>query len=605
MDRCRNGRILWVDLTTGTTRSETLAPEVYHDFIGGKGLGAYLLFTHLSAGVDPLGPENMLIFLTGPLQALPGPSVGRWSMVTKSPLTGLFLDSHCGGPLGREIKRAGYDAVCVTGVASSPSVLVLSDDGVSIDDAPSLWGEGIYTTTRRLHEQYGSQAAVYTIGPAGEDQIPFATGACEIAHQTGRGGVGAVLGSKRLKAVVAHGTIKFEASDPDELRAVNREVTATWRENTEGFKSIGTAALVEIANELGQFPSRNWKAGFFEKYEDLDMHDLHKTNALGDHFSCPHCIMRCTHAYRAQDPRNPTEEIESTVEYETLGLMGGNLGISDPETVLQLNYLCDDLGLDTISCGSVIGFAMECFERGFITRDDLGFDLRFGDAAAALRLVPMIAKRERIGATLALGVRRAAEVIGHGSADLAVHVKGLECAAWDPRGRRGMGLSYATAEVGASHLRGWPATTEPPDSSAVDMVESMVRSRDEKVLTDSLIVCHFTYHLPLKLEQKIRLLNAATGASYTQEDIFRFAHRVATLTRLFNIREGVTRKDDDLPKRFWEPQTQGPRKGLAAYIDRNDFEQSLDRFYEIRGWSKDGVPLTETVKQLGLDSMSL
>ncbi len=600
---CRNGKILWVDLTDGTTREETVAPEIYRQFIGGKGLGAYLLYTRLRAGIDPLSSENILIFLTGPLQGLNGPSVGRWSLVTKSPLTGFFLDTHCGGPLGREIKRAGYDAVCVTGAASSPSTLVINDGATTIVSAEHLWGTGIYESTHRLHEEHGDDAAVYVIGPAGERQVLFATGACEIAHQTGRGGAGAVMGSKNLKAVVARGTLTFNAADSDEMRTVNREVIASWRENTEGFKSIGTAALLEIANGLGQYPSRNWQSGFFEKYEQMDLYELHRQRSTGSHFSCPHCIMRCTHAYSVASPVDPSQEVESTVEYETLGLMGGNLGISDLDVILQLNFLSDDLGLDTISCGSVIGFVMEAFERGILTEKDIGFKISFGDGPAALRLLRMIADRDGIGDLLARGVKQASEHIGRDATDLAVHVKGLECAAWDPRGRKGMGLSYATAEVGASHLRGWPATTDPPDVTAVDMVDSMVRSRDEKMLTDSLVVCHFTYHLPLKFEQKIRLLNAATGEKYTEESLMEFALRVETLTRLFNIREGISREDDDLPARFWEPQTQGPRKGLKAYISREDFEASLDRFYELRGWDRAGRPTKETIRRLGLSSI--
>ncbi len=603
MSECRTDSILWVDLSSGSIRTERLEPDIYRRFIGGKGLGAYLLYRHLAPKTDPLSPDNILIFLTGPLQGVGGFSTGRWSMVTKSPLTGLFLDSHSGGPLGLEIKRAGYDAVCVKGAASTPQVLVITDDGVSLEDASHVWTKGIYESTRLLHDQHGPKAAVYVIGPAGENGVLFSTGACEIAHQNGRGGVGAIMGSKMLKGVVVHGSCKFSPAEPDEVRTIRKEYTASWQRNTEGFKTIGTAALVEIANGLGQYPSRNWSAGYFEKYKELDMYRVHEKRSLGDSYSCPNCIMRCTHAYRTTDPNDPTREVESTVEYETLGMMGGNLGISNPETVLQLNYLCDDLGLDTISCGSAIGFAMEAFERGILSRDDIGFDLKFGDESGALNLVGMIAQRTGIGKTLSYGVRRAAELIGHGCDQFAVHVKGLECAAWDPRGRKGMGLSYATAEVGASHLRGWPATTDPPDTSAMDMVESMIRSRDEKVLTDSLVVCHFTYHVPLSFQQKIRLLNAVTGESYSESDILTFAQRIAVVTRMFNIREGISREDDDLPRRFWEPQSQGPRKGLAAYISREDFEASLERFYIIRGWDKNGVPTKDTIRKLGLASL--
>ncbi len=597
---CRSGKMAWVDLSTGRVQEKRLEDWVYKTFIGGKGLGAYLLYRHVMAGTEPFSASNTLFFLTGPLQAVGGPSIGRWSIVTKSPLTGLFLDSHCGGPLGREIKRAGYDVLAVRGKAAEPVVLHVTDDSIDIEPAEDVWGAGIYRATETLHERYGREAAVYTIGPAGERGILFATGACEIAHQTGRGGVGAVMGWKNLKAVVAQGTHVYLAADPDDIREVNREVAKTWRENKTGFPEIGTAFLVEVANGLGQFPTRNWEAGYFERHEELDMRSLHKTRWAGQFYSCPHCIMRCTHAYKTPDPDDPTRDVDSTVEYETLGLMGGNLGISDPIDVLQLNYLSDNYGLDTISTGSVIGFAIECYKRGIITSSELGIEPEFGDVASAIHILKSIVNRVGIGDTLALGVRRAAKRLGRGAEEYAVHVKGLEVAAWDPRGRRGMGLSYATADVGGSHLRGWPATTDPPDASALDLVESMVRARDEKVLTDSLVVCHFTYHLPLRLEQKIRLLNAATGENYTEEDIFLFAKRVAAVTRMFNVREGICREYDDLPPRLWQPQSQGPRAGLSSFVSRQDFEDCLDRFYELRGWDATGCPTRETLRELGL-----
>jgi aldehyde:ferredoxin oxidoreductase len=307
--------------------------------------------------------------------------------------------------------------------------------------------------------------------------------------------------------------------------------------------------------------------------------------------------MRCTHAYRTEDPSRPGTEVESTVEYETLGLMGGNLGIDDPQAVLRLNYLCDDLGLDTISTGGIIGFAMEAFERGVLTKEDVGFELRFGDAEVALELVKLIAARRGIGDVLADGVRNAAERIGKGSEDLALP-------AWDPRGRRGLGISYATADVGASHLRGWPQAVEMPDGPAKDAMDSLLENRDTKILTDSLVVCHFTYHLPLEHQTKIDLLNAATGLKYDVGSIALFANRVETLARLFNLREGISREDDCLPPRFWQPEPNGPAKGMAAFMSQQDFSSALERFYGLRGWDVNGVPTEETLERLGLTDLA-
>ncbi len=598
-----NGRILWVDLTDKRSYTESLPLDTYSTFVGGKGLGAYLLYRELKPETDPLGSNNILLFLSGPLQGLPGVMIGRWTLVTKSPLTGLFLDSHCGGPLGREIKNTGHDALAIRGKSETPTTLLLEDDKVSFVDAEYLWGKGTQEATRLLHDSSPKNSAVYVIGPAGENLVPMATGCCELAHQTGRGGAGAVLGSKNLKGVVARGTKKMSVANPTTFNSLRVIISKRWNDKTDyGFKDYGTAVLVEVANERGQFPTRNWQNTFFEGYESLTPSETEKW-MTGNHLSCPHCIIRCTHSYKTEDPSNPGTEVESTPEYETYGLCGGNLGINDAQSVFKLNYLADDLGLDTISTGSVIGFTMDAFENGILNEDEIGFPIRFGDVESALKLMRKIAFRKGIGDLLASGVRSAAERIGRGSEKLAVHVKGLETAAWDPRGKRGLGLSYATADVGSSHLRGWPQTTDKPDASALDVIESMVTERDTKILTDSLIVCHFTWHFPLSREEKVQLLNSATGVQYDDNLVSLFGQRIETLIRLFNINEGITRNDDSLPPRFWETETIGPSKGMRSFIDQNDFERSLDLYYELRGWDKRGVPTRETIRKLGLDSL--
>jgi aldehyde:ferredoxin oxidoreductase len=502
--------------------------------------------------------------------------------------------------LGGEIKNAGYDALAVIGKSNNPVTIHVEDDKVSFRDAKAIWGKGTQEATRLLHDQTSKDSAVYVIGPAGENLVLLAMGCCELAHQTGRGGTGAILGSKNLKGIVVKGTSKMTSADPDSLRDVRKTVTKIWNDKTDyGFKEYGTAVLVKVANEGGQFPTRNWQNSFLEGYESLTPEKT-KQWITGNHLSCPQCIIRCTHAYKTEDPSNPGVEVESTTEYETFGMCGGNLGITDAQTVFKLNYLADDLGLDTISAGSAIGFAMDAFENGMLEEREIGFPLRFGDGDAALKLMRMIAYKEGFGEILAKGVRIAAKEIGRGTEKLAVHIKGLETAAWDPRGKKGLGLSYATADVGSHHLRGWPRTSEKPDSSALDVIESIVSERDTKILTDSLIVCHFAWHFPLTREQKIQLLNGGTGLSYDNESVSNLGQRVETLIRLFNINEGITRKDDIVPPRFWEAETKGPSKGMKAFIDRDDFEKSLDRYYELRGWSKDGVPTKETITKLGL-----
>ncbi len=598
-----NGKILGINLSQRTTTVKEIAPDIYSKFVGGKGLGAYLLYQELQPRCDPLSPDNVLLFMTGPLQGLPTIMNGRWTLVTKSPLTGLFIDSHCGGPLGREVKNSGYDAISIAGKSESPVTILVENDVVSFHDATHLWGKGTQESTRLLHETSPKESAVYVIGPAGENLVLTATGCCELAHQTGRGGVGAVLGSKNLKGIAVHGSGKVSTANPVTLSEVRKIMTKKWNDKVDyGFKDYGTATLVEVANERGQFPTLNWRNTYFEGYEFLTPAQMKKW-ITGNHLSCPSCIIRCTHAYKTKDPSRAGVEVETTPEYETFGLCGGNLGISDAQTVFQLTYLADDLGLDTISAGAAIGFAMDAFETGIIGEQEIGFSMKFGDGKAALKLMRMIAYNEGFGEVLAKGVRKAADEIGRGSQKLAVHVKGLEAAAWDPRGKRGLGLSYATADVGASHLRGWPQTNEKPDASASDVIESMVTERDTKIFTDSLILCHFTWHFPLTRDEKIQLFNSATGLDYNDKRVSEFGQRVETLIRLFNINEGVTRADDILPPRFWEPDTIGPSKGMKSFIDMDDFERSLDKYYELRGWSMDGVPTKKTIRKLGLSSI--
>jgi aldehyde:ferredoxin oxidoreductase len=600
---CWNKKILWADLSTLTTRTEHLESEIYEKFIGGKGLGAYLLYRSVDNNTDPLGPDNVLFLLSGPLQGLPGPNVGRWSVVTKSPLTGIFLDTHCGGPTGRDIKKAGYDALCIVGRANRPTTIVIDDGMVDFEDATALWGKGIYESTEALRRHHNPNFSVYVIGPAGERQVKFAMASCEIAHQTGRGGVGAVMGSKNLKAVVVRGSSTIEAHDAKEIRAVNREFNESWRNLDIDFKKYGTRHLVELANASGQFPTYNYRSGHFKEHTKIGHETLEHEYKSDNNYSCPHCVMRCTHAFTTQDPRNLAVKVESTIEYETLGLLGGNLGISNPNEVLMLNYLCDDLGLDTISTGGVIGFTIEALERGLLSEDRIGLKVTFGDFKHICKLVQMIAWRDGIGDLLAEGVRHVAGATGKGSEEFAIHVKGLEIPAWDPRGRLGQGLLYATGDIGGSHLRGWPPTSDPPDSSVVPFVEALLPGRIEKIVKDSLIICHFTNRVPITLEQMTRMLVGASGVDYSLDDVRNFAFRVESLIRLFNIREGVTRKDDTLPHRFMEPEPDGPRQGMTAFVDESDLDRGLERYYELLGWDENGIPTAGTLRKLGLDDL--
>jgi aldehyde:ferredoxin oxidoreductase len=602
---CWNKQILWVDLTNKTTKVEPLEESVYEQWIGGRGLATYLVYKYLKPGIDPLSPDNILAFATGPLQGLPAPSVGKFAIVSKSPLTGLYFDTYCGGAFGREFKKAGYDAVLVKGRAAKPTVLVIDDDKIEFRDAGDIWGKGIYKSTEKLEKELGKDVSVFTIGPAGENMVKVATACCEIAHQTGRGGTGAILGSKNLKAIVTHGTGSIGASDIKTMRTINSTISKGWKtvEGQDAYKRHGTAMLPAVSNSLGQLPSFNFRSGFFEDIEKLDPEILKQWD-VGVHKSCPHCVMRCTHSFKTENPFESGSEVETAMEYESIGMMGPNCGISDFQTLIKMNYACDDLGLDTISSGVIIGFAMEAFEKGILTESDIGFSLAFGDGEAAIKLLRMIAYKEGIGKVLSQGVRAASKEIGKGSEAFAVHVKGLEVPAWDPRGRKGMGLSYATSAIGGSHLRGWPATTDPPDTSALDVIESMIEGRFQKIIRDSAIICQFTFRNPVTMDQLRELINAASGLNYDDDGVHLFTQRVETLSRLFNMREGTSRKDDVLPPRLWEPQANGPRKGMTSAVSKEDFEAQLDKFYTLRGWDKTGKPTKETLELLGLSELA-
>lgn len=605
-----NGRILWIDLTSRKSKVETISVEVLKSFLGGKGLGIYLLYNNLKAKVDPYDPSNLLIFVTGPLTGTTFPCVSRTGVVTKSPMTNTFLDSYAGGVLGYAIKAAGYDALVLTGKSFNPVSVVIEEDKISIEDASSLWGLSSLKTESILRDQLKNESnkriGIAVIGPAGERMVRF-SGIITENRIFGRGGAGAVMGSKNLKALIVKGKRETEIYDESEFKGLVKrchEKIASHPMTKRGgiFPRVGTMHTVDVTNETGTLPTRYWRENSFD----------HASNINGESFTpyiiksrgcflCPIACSRDTKGIWAGK-----EFITEGPEYETIYAFGSNLEIYDPNLIIAADQLCDEYGMDTISCGNVIGFAMECFEKGLIKKGDIGFDLRFGNAESVPSMIQLIGERKGIGDILAEGVMRASMKID-GSSDFAMHVKGLELPGYDPRGMKGQGLTYALSDRGACHLRSNTLRTEllglpkPIDRYGYDGKPEMVWELQlNYVMFDCLITCIFG-GLAITAEDYLSAINAVTGWSLSWDE-FRNTHkRVWTFSRLFNCREGFRRKDDTLPLRlFIEPSTRGPSKGEV--MNKEAFEKMLDEYYEIVGWDKKtGIPTEKVIKDLELD----
>ncbi|HEC81716.1 MAG TPA: aldehyde ferredoxin oxidoreductase [Thermoplasmatales archaeon] len=608
------GRMLDVDLSSGDIKEVSTSRDDAERFIGGKGLGAKMLYDMLDADVDPLSSENVLIFVTGPLTGTSMPTSGRFAVVTKSPLTGLFLDSHVGGYFGPEMKFAGYDAFIVRGRSEKPVYLSIFKDDVEIKDASHLWGKTTFETTHALRKEFGDdKTRVAGIGPAGEKLVRYAMinidtyDQRERGGQAGRGGAGAVMGSKNLKAVAVkagnHGAGEsFKYADEEGFRKAAKSAFRKVSENEfikKKRRVYGTPIWIKPMSDLGILPTRNFQSGTFEYAENISGERMRETIVVKDK-GCYACPILCGKHSVIKEGKYKGTELEGP-EYELLALLGSNCYIGALDAVSKASFLVDELGLDGISTGNVLGFAMECYEKGLLTREQLdGFDLDFGKDEPYIALIRKIAYREGIGDLLAEGVKRAAEKIGKDSEDFAMHVKGMEFPGYDPRGSFGMALAYATSDRGACHQRAWTVRAETEgvlgERFSIEGRASFVKEvQDERAAAYSLVVCDFA---PLDVSDFVEMLNAATGFSYTSESYLLAGERIWNLIRLFNIREGVTRADDTLPKRVFEPMKGGATDGVK--LTGEMFNKMLDEYYGLRGWSPEGVPTDETLKRLGL-----
>jgi aldehyde:ferredoxin oxidoreductase len=602
------GKILRVNLSEQKTTRETLNTEMARKFIGGKGLFGKYLFDEVKAKTDPLSPENVLMIATGPLTGTLAPS-NRAVVITKSPLTNTFLDSYFGGVFGQELKFAGYDGLIIEGKAEKKVYLWVDDDNAEILDAKHLNGMETGRTSMRIKDDLGdSTIKVGCIGPAGEKLVRFACIDFDIHRQAGRGGAGAVMGSKNLKAVAIRGTGNIEVADLVALKEAAKEAHLALKENP--YTALGTAGSVGFANDQGYFPYKNFQD---QTYRDADRlaGEAQSKRIWTRRRSCYSCPIRCTFVSVLKRGIHSGMVVDA-IEYENAGMLGANCDISDTEDVAFSNYLCDELGLDAISAGNAVGFVMECFQKKLLTKNDVGFEVKFGDSKAQIELIKRIAERVGFGDILAEGVMRAARRIGHNTEDFAIHIRGLEMPAWAPRGSPGMGLALATADRGGCHQRSWPIAFElgapTPYGDRLDRLalkgkpEIVKWEQDFLSTLYSLVECEFS-RSKLNMEHYCKLLSATTGWEIAPAEFMRVGERIWNLTRLFNVREGFRRSDDSLPARFMnEPLPSGPAKGHR--ISLQDLNKMLNAYYSLRGWNELGIPSTDRLLQLGLNEMS-
>jgi aldehyde:ferredoxin oxidoreductase len=611
------GGILRVDLSTKELQEEPIKEEWARKFIGGKGLGIRYLYDLVRPGTDPFSPENVVIFMTGPLTGTVASTVSRMANITKSPLSLTMSDSYSGGYFPAELKFAGFDGVIVSGRSSRPVYLSIKDGRAELRDAGHLWGKGVFETTDLIVRESGEKPTRYIdgpkvgcIGPAGENMVRYAAVAYDKHHFAGRGGTGAVMGSKNLKAISVRGTKQAKAltinSEPAFLEMVKEVIRKDIRENPdeESYIKVGTPSVLNQSQEAGLLPTRNFQTGVFNQADQIDADALFDTILVKHTTTCFSCAIGCRNLTKVRDGEFAGLEGEGP-EYETLAMCGSNLGIGDIRVVMKFNEECSDIGLDTMSAGNVCGWAMELYERGIMTKKDTGgLELRFGNADAAVALPRLIAIRKGIGDVLAEGVARASKKIAKGSERYAMHVKGQEYPAYDPRGSFGMALAYATSDRGADHNRAWPVGYDAfgkIDPFTIDgKAELVVKDQIRTSIKFSTVMCDF---LAADLNLAARLLNAACETNYTEDTIKVVGQRIWTLTRLFNLREGFSREDDSIPARVYlDPLPEGNPKGKV--VSEQGFQTMLSEYYKLFGWDEQGRPTRETLRELDLEELA-
>lgn len=597
------GKVLRVNLADGTIRKEQLRTRDAEAHIGARGLGSkYWVDEVKDPMVDALGPKNNLLFVTGPLTGTMATSAGRYEVVCKAPLTGTLAASNSGGYFGPELKYAGYDMIVFEGKSPKPVYLYIYNDTAELRDAAALWGKNTHETTDAILAETDPDAKVACIGPAGEKGVLFAAVINDKHRAAGRSGVGAVMGSKNLKAVAVRGTKGVRVADTAAFLATvraAREKLAANPVTSAGLPAYGTNVLVNILNQAGGLPTRNFQTGHFEEADDISGETLSATLLVAKK-GCAGCTSACGRVSKTTGTYAGSGE---GPEYESAWSFGAACGISDLSAVTKANFLCNELGIDTITMGSTIACAMELFEKGLVTEADTGMDLSFGNAASMVEMVKKTAAREGFGDRLAQGSWRLASEAGH--PELSMTTKKQEMPAYDPRALQGMGLEYATSNRGGCHVRGYLTSPEIlglPQKLDPDSIEEkpawLKAFQDLTASFDSSGVCLFTT-FAIGGEELAAQMAAATGVPYTADDIMKAGERIWNLERLFNLAAGYTKASDTLPPRLLnEPIPTGPAKGKVSRLP-----EMLPGYYAVRGWDESGVPTDEKLQELGLSRL--
>lgn len=609
-----NGKILRVNLSEGAIKTETIDEAFCRKYIGGAGFVAHFLYKEVPAGIDALDPENRLVFAVGPVTGIPLPGSGRHCVGAKSPLTGGIAKSEVGEFWGAELKSAGFDAVVIQGRAKSPVYLSIRDGEARIMDATGLWGLNTKESLAAIRkEQNDKRVRAALIGPGGENGVRFSCIMHGLEDAAGRGGLGAVMGSKNLKAVAVRGTLKPTLADPEAVKALRQWMIDNMAK-VANFHDFGTGAAMTFYEQVGNLPVRNFRDGDFAGVSNITAQEI-KEKILVGMDGCYACPVKCKKVVEISEPY-PVDKAYGGPEYETLGAFGSNCGIDDLNAIAKASALCNAYSIDTISAGGTIAFAMECFENGILTTQDTGgIDLRFGNADAMLQMVEAIARRKGIGDLLAEGSARAAEKIGKGAEAYSVQVKKLELPMHEPRLNKGLALGFMINPHGADHCCNMIdlAFRSPKDPSKLTVSDGAPIGREstdfedigpqkvallrivqlKRIVFDSLALCQF---LPYSLEQAASVTASVTGWKITIPEQLKAAERTLTLCRLFNIRHGLSAEDDKLPKRFFMPTADGALSETA--LNSEQMEEAKRHYYGLMGWNKKGIPTLEKLEEL-------
>jgi aldehyde:ferredoxin oxidoreductase len=620
------GSILRVDLSSGEVSKTPLDDELIEKYIGGRGFVAKLLYDELPPDTEPYDPDNMFLAATGPLSGYFLPASGKIHFGTKSPATGGYADSNMGGHFSPALKYAGYDVLVLTGRAATPSYVFIDDEQVEIRPAESYWGMGALSCEARLKKDLGEDFQILTIGPAGENRVRFACISHDFGRQAGRTGVGAVLGSKNIKAIAVRGTGSLPVYDVEGAYAAGKDAYQKVYAKT-GFKEWtpeGTAGITDWTNSVGVFPTRNFQTSFAEHHKSINGKAILDQLKITDKgcFCCPTPCGKYGHTRTDLG----TAYVEGP-EYETIALFGGNCLLQTISEVAYANYVCDELGIDTISAGAVISWAIECVEKGILDASEVGREIQFSDLSTVEFLLTRIARREGIGDLLAEGVKAAAEKIGKGSEAFAIHVKGLEWTGYETRNAPSMMLAYMTADIGAHHNRAWVLGYDVAGAwtSVTDLISSggdsekmpkaevrpecaqyVIESQHTRPLFDALGICRLQYmELGFEAENYEELFYRITGKEKSWQQLLTVSERIWNLTRLISAREikNFGRHLDYPPPRFCqEPVPSGPNEGY--FLTKADLDVLLDEYYRARGWDENGIPTKDTLERLGLDELA-